>query len=158
MAGKKYHPRLINTRRSGVAGYPRVDIYIHARHRGNPRGTGEAVAVLEFVSRKGVVHVRKATAAVGNDTKNALTLKVIVSALKMLIKPCEVMLHTDNEYIKSCVALGWLETWRQQGWTKANGKQPANMWLWKGFYISMQIHKITFMPYGARREFVSGGD
>lgn len=133
--------------------YLKVDIYIHTKHKGNPRGAGEAAAVLEFISRKKEAHIRKATAAVENDTKNALTLKVIVSALKMLIKPCEVMLHTDNEYIKSCVALGWLETWRQQGWTKANGKQPANMELWKGFYISMQIHKITFMPYEDRQEF-----
>lgn len=133
--------------------YLRVDIYIHAKHKGNPRGTGEAIAVLEFISRKNETHIRKAVVAVENDTKNALTLKVIVMALKMLIKPCEVMLHTDNEYIKSCVALGWLETWRQQGWAKANGKQPANMELWKGFYISMQIHKVTFMPYEDRQEF-----
>ena len=131
--------------------YLKVDIYIHAKHKGNPRGAGEAV--LEFISQNNKAHIRKATAAVKNDTKNALTLKVIVTALKMLIKPCEVVLHTDNEYIKSCVALGWLETWRQQGWRKANGKQPANMELWKGFYISMQIHKITFMPYEDRKEF-----
>ncbi len=133
--------------------YLKVDIYIHAKHKGNPRGAGEATAILEFISRKNEAHIRKATAAVENDTKNALTLKVIVTALKMLIKPCEVVLHTDNEYIKSCVALGWLETWRQQDWRKANGKQPANMELWKGFYISMQIHKITFMPYEDRQEF-----
>lgn len=131
----------------------KVDIYIHAKHKGNPRGAGEAAAVLEFISQNNKTHIRKATAAVENDTKNALTLKVIVTALKMLIKPCKVVLHTDNEYIKSCVALGWLETWRQQGWRKANGKQPANMELWKGFYISMQIHKITFMPYEDRQEF-----
>ena len=62
----------------------KVDIYIHAKHKGNPRGTGEAAAVLEFISQNNKTHIRKATAAVENDTKNALTLKVIVAALKML--------------------------------------------------------------------------
>lgn len=134
----------------------KVGIYIQVIHRGNPRGAGEAVAILEYIDAKEKAHIRKARAAVENDTKNALTLKVIVTALKMLIKPCEVMLHTDNEYIKSCVALEWLETWRQQGWKKATRKQPANIELWKGFYISAQIHKITFMPYKDRQEFNNG--
>lgn len=131
----------------------RVDIYIHVSHRGNPRGVGEAIAILEYIDTKKVVHIRKATAKAENETKNALTLEVMVAALKKIVKPCEVVLHTDNEYIKSCVALGWLENWRQAEWIKANGKPPANVELWKGLYISMQLHKITFAPYEERQEF-----
>lgn len=55
--------------------YLKVDIYIHAKHKGNPRGAGEATAILEFISRKNEAHIRKATAAVENDTKKRINPK-----------------------------------------------------------------------------------
>jgi ribonuclease HI len=114
------------------------------------------MAVLEFVGKKKERHVRTVTAAVENDTKNALTLMVIVAALKRLIKPCEVAIHTDNKYIRSCISNGWLDGWQRSNWLKANGKVPANVELWKGLYLSIQIHRIVFLPYEERAEFRGG--
>ena len=130
-----------------------VDIYISVSHKGNPRGAGTGEAVIEFIDAKGQTHTRQAHAELENDTKNAITLKIITAALKMLIKPCEVRLHVDNEYIESCVKKGWLEKWQQAGWKKPNNKEPANVDLWKGLYISMSIHNLVFMPYEDRQEW-----
>ena len=130
-----------------------VSIYIYISHKGNPRGAGDAIALLEFIDNKGTAHTR-ITRAAGNDcTKNSLTLEVTIMALEMLVKPCEVTIHTDNKYIESCVSLGWLKKWQQDGWKKAGGKPLANLELWKDFYISMQTHKIKFAPYAQRQEF-----
>jgi ribonuclease HI len=131
----------------------KVDIFVHTEHRGNPKGNGEAMAVLEFVGKTKEAYVRTVTAAVENDTKNALTLMVIVAALKKLVKPCDVAIHTDNKYIRLCISNGWLEDWHKGKWLKANGKVPANVELWKGLYLSMQMHKVTFVPYEERQEF-----
>ena len=130
-----------------------VSIYIYISHKGNPRGAGDATALLEFIDSKGTAHTR-ITMATGNDcTKNSLTLEVTIMALKMLAKPCEITIHTDNKYIESCVSLGWLKRWQQDGWKKSGGKPLANVNLWKDFYISMQMHEIKFAPYVQRLEF-----
>ncbi len=71
----------------------------------------------------------------------------------MLVKPCEITIHTDNRYIESCISLGWLKRWQQDGWKKSGGKPLANLELWKDFYISIQTHKIKFAPYEQRQEF-----
>lgn len=122
----------------------KVDIYIHITHKGNPRGEGTAAGVIEFIAASGTKHTREVAAESTNDTKNALTLSIIVLALKVLIKPCEVALHFDNDYIKSCIVQGWLQNWQQAGWLKANKKPPANVELWKMLYISLKLHKVQF--------------
>lgn len=131
----------------------KVGIYIYISQKGKFKGTGKAAALLEFIDGKGVVHTRITKAAEKDCTRNGLTLAVTVTALKMLAKPCEVTIHTDNSYMKSCVMYGWLNGWQQKGWKKADGNKPANLELWKDFYISMQMHGIKFAPYEDRQEF-----
>ncbi len=105
-----------------------VSIYIYISHKGNPRGAGDAIALLEFIDSKGTAHTR-ITRAAGNDcTKNSLTLEVTIMALEMLVKPCEVTIHTDNKYIESCVSLGWLKS----GSRMDGKKQEGNRWQIQG--------------------------
>lgn len=123
----------------------KVTIETDIKHQGNPRGSGEARATVIFIDKGGSRHEREATAAVENDTKNALTLQVVTAALRILNKPCDVELQLENEYIKSVVNNDWLENWRQQDWKKANGKEPANVELWKNLYICLSLHKVNFV-------------
>ena len=111
-----------------------------------------AAALLEFVDSRGTPHTRMAEIKEGG-TKNSIALKAAVQALKMLVKPCTVSIYTDNTYIKSCVVNGWMQKWQQDGWLKPDGSVPANINLWKDFYISSHTHKIKFMPYKKRQEF-----
>lgn len=131
----------------------KVNIYIEVEHKGNPRGQGKAIGVIEYKSSTGKVYTREVTAESDGETKNALALSIITVALKILLKPCEVTLHTDNEYIKNCVQQGWLESWQQAGWIKANKKAPANLTLWKSLYVCVKLHKVRFAPYEERPEF-----
>jgi Ribonuclease HI len=128
----------------------KVSIYIKSQFRGNPRGAGEAAAIIEFVSGSGKTHSRKHRIEINNDTKNALYLKICIHSLRSLLKPCEAVIFTDCEYIKNAYCMGWLEKWRQEGWKRATGKQPANVEEWKQFYMLTQIHKVRFEPCGSR--------
>lgn len=98
----------------------KVAIETTIQHKGNPRGSGHAEATVIYIDQKGERHERQVAADTENDTKNALALKIATAALKILIKPCDVELQLDNEYIKSCVNNGWLEEWQQRGWKKGN--------------------------------------
>lgn len=121
----------------------RIDTFI--QHRGNPRGAGHAEAMLIYIDHNGVEHTRETAADVENDTKNALALMVITSALRMLNKPCYVEMWLDNDYIKNVIKNGWLEQWQQHEWKRATGKPPANVELWKNLYICLQLHKVKFL-------------
>ena len=122
----------------------KVTIRTFIEHKGNPRGPGHAKAKLIYIDHKGTRHEREVTAAVENDTKNALSLMVVTAALKMLTKPCEVDLFLDNGYIIYCIKNGWLEDWKNRGWKRVTGKDPANVILWKNLYIALGLHKIRF--------------
>ncbi len=78
----------------------KVTIETDIKHRGNPRGSGEAKATIIFIDKNGSRHEREAAAAVENDTKNALTLQIVTAALRILNKPCDVELQLDNEYMQ----------------------------------------------------------
>lgn len=123
----------------------KVEIETSVRHYGNPKGIGMADATVIYIDQKGDRHERKVTADIKDSTKNALALKIATKALKVLIKPCDVALQIDNKYIKNCVNNGWLEEWQKRNWKKANGKDPANLELWKALYISLKIHHVTFV-------------
>lgn len=129
----------------------KVEIKTTVKHKGNPRGAGHAEATVIFIDHKGGRHERKVEVDSKNDTKNALTLTVINDALKILIKPCNVVLQLDNEYIRNCVRNGWLDNWQQREWKKANGKVPANLKLWKTLYISLKIHNVKFVKQEATK-------
>lgn len=130
-----------------------VSIYIHISNKDKASNMVKADALLEFVDSKGKPHTRMAENMKEGGTKNSIALKAAVTALKMLAKPCTVTIYTDNTYIKSCVVNGWMQKWQQDGWLKPDGSVPANINLWKDFYISSHTHKIKFMPYKARQEF-----
>lgn len=132
----------------------KVDIYVDITHKGNPMGSGSACAVIACKDKSGNEVTREVDTTVEHNTKNALALIIITKALKKLIKPCEVVLHLDNKHIKACITQGWLENWSKNGWKKTNEELISNLLLWKGLYISMQLHKISFAPYQKRKEFI----
>ena len=116
-----------------------VSIYIKSSFRGNPRGAGEAAAVIEFIDKQGKSHKRQQYTQIEADTKNALHLKICIAAMRVLLKPCDITVFIDCDYMANACRLGWLDKWQQDGWKKANGKPPANVEEWKQFYMLMQM-------------------
>lgn len=130
----------------------KVSIYIKAHFRGNPRGAGEAAAVVEFIDKLENSHKRQRKVEIKQDTKNALYLKICNAAMRLLLKPCNITIFIDCDYMANACRLGWLEKWQQDGWKKATGKPPANVEEWKQFYMLTQIHTVTFKKYNDRHD------
>lgn len=130
----------------------KVNIFIKGRFRGNPRGTGEAVAIVEYIDQKGESHIRQQRIRSESDTKNALALKICNAAMRLLLRPCEITLYMDCDYLANAHRQGWVSKWQQDGWRRANGKPPANAEDWKQFYMLAEIHKIEFVPYDDRHD------
>lgn len=130
----------------------KVSIYIKSHFRGNPRGAGEAAAVIEFIDKQEKKHTRQQYTQIKAETKNALHLKISIAAMRVLLKPCDIKIFIDCDYMANACRLGWLEKWQQDGWKKANGKPPANVEDWKQFYMLTQIHTVTFETYNDRYE------
>lgn len=129
-----------------------VSIFIKSHFRGNPRGAGEAAAIVEFIDKSEKAHTRQQAIRIEKDTRNALYLKICIAAMRLLLKPCNVTIYIDCDYMGNACRLGWLEKWQRDGWKKANGKPPANVEDWKQFYMLIQIHTVTFAPYDARHD------
>lgn len=55
----------------------------------------------------------------GNTTNNKVELKAMINGLKMLKVLCNVVLHTDSQYIKQGIT-EWINKWRTNGWKTAN--------------------------------------
>lgn len=130
----------------------KVSIYIKSHFRGNPRGAGEAAAVIEFIDKQEKKHTRQQYTQIKAETKNALHLKICIAAMRVLLKPCDIKIFIDCDYMANACRLGWLEKWQQDGWKKANGKPPANVEDWKQFYMLTQIHTVAFETYNDRYE------
>ena len=129
-----------------------ISIFIKSRFRGNPRGAGEAAAIVEYIDRNGKSHIRQQRIQIDHDTKNALELKICNAAMRLLLKPCEITLYIDCDYLINAHRQGWVKRWQQDGWKRANGKPPANVEDWKQFFMLTEIHKIEFAAYDDRHE------
>lgn len=129
-----------------------ISIFVKDRFRGNPRGAGEAAAIVEYIDRKGESHIRQQQIRIERDTKNALALKICIAAMRVLLKPCEITIFIDCDYLANAHRQGWVSKWQQDGWRRANGKPPANVEDWKQFYMLTEIHKIEFSAYDNRHD------
>lgn len=131
----------------------KVSIYIKGKCKGNPWGAGTAVAIIEYIDNVGTCHTRNQAVTIQNDTKNALMLKICITAIRQLVKPCQIVLYIDCAYLANAFTQGLIEKWQQNGWKRANGKQPANVEDWKQFYMLAKIHQIQFKSYINRYDF-----
>lgn len=120
-----------------------VSIYIKSSFRGNPRGAGEAAAVIEFIDKQGKSHKRQQRTQIEADTKNALHLKICIAAMRVLLKPCDITVFIDCDYMANACRLGWLDKWQQDGWKKARSymdkprKEGGDELICNGNYIKV---------------------
>ena len=83
-----------------------VSIYVKCRFRGNPRGAGEAAAVIEYIDGTGKSHIRKQQIRIEHDTKKRLKSENLYSSDADIIKALpHYDLHSLRLYGK-CLPVG----------------------------------------------------
>lgn len=130
-----------------------VNIYIKMRWSGNyGSGIGKAVGLIEYIDKKGEVHLRGINTVHEANTKNELELKACLSGLRPLKKKCKANLYMKSTYIESALRNGWIDIWRENEWKKKNGKPLANVRGWQLMSLMTEMHQIEVKGYNNKYE------
>ncbi len=115
----------------------KVDLYTDGACRGNP-GAGGWAAILVYNG-----HEKELSGGEAETTNNRMELTAVIEGLKALKERCEVTVHSDSKYVLDSLARGWVYSWRERGWRKADGKKALNDDLWKILVAEYEKHSVT---------------
>lgn len=107
-----------------------VSIYLKQSYHGIRPRDAKVCGVVEYQTRKGPA-TYSFTKKAENITAHRLALLGIVEAMKILKKPCELYISTDDKYIVDMWDQGLPDRWQQSGWKKSDGKEVRNADLWR---------------------------
>ena len=108
----------------------------------NP-GPGGWAYVLRYKDR-----VRELSGAEQDTTNNRMELRAVIEGLRVLKKPCTVLIRTDSKYVKDGMTK-WIHNWKSNGWVhKVKGKpgmQPIkNRELWEELERLQRTHNVVW--------------
>lgn len=116
----------------------KVTVYTDGACSGNP-GPGGWSAILVYNGvEKPISGGEKET------TNNRMELTAVVSALELLKESCDVELVSDSKYVVDAINKGWLKSWQQKNWKKADGKPALNVDLWQRLVPQLERHAVSF--------------
>ncbi|MBQ8637992.1 MAG: ribonuclease HI [Lachnospiraceae bacterium] len=122
-----------------------VSIYTDGSARGNPNGPGGYGTVIHFTDAKGTLHEREFSAGYVKTTNNRMELMAAIVGLEALIKPCQVTLYSDSQYLVKAFNDHWIDGWIKKGWMRSKSEPVKNVDLWKRLLRAKQPHQVNFV-------------
>lgn len=104
---------------------------------GNP-GPGGWAALLRYRGRE-----RELAGGEADTTNNRMELMAAIMALEALSEPCQVVLHTDSQYVRQGIT-EWIGNWVRRGWKTAGGDPVKNRDLWERLHAAAQRHRVEW--------------
>lgn len=123
----------------------KVTIYTDGSARGNPDGPGGYGTILEYIDTKGQVHKREYSAGYKKTTNNRMELMAAIVGLEALIKPCDVELYSDSQYLVKAFNDHWINGWLRNNWKNSKKEPVKNIDLWKRLLKAKEPHNVTFI-------------
>ncbi len=127
----------------------KVEIYTDGACKGNPGPGGWGAWMIAggmsaWVS-EGRPSAREKSLCGGemDTTNNRMELKAVIEALNALKRPCEVVLHTDSQYVQKGIS-EWLAGWKARGWRTASKAPVKNVDLWQALDEARLRHTIDW--------------
>ena len=117
----------------------KVELYTDGACRGNP-GRGGWGAILVYGSKE-----KELSGGEPITTNNRMELMAAIEGLAALRVPCEVTLTSDSKYLVDAINKGWLESWKKNGWRKADKSAVLNVELWKKIDMLLAVHDVSFV-------------
>ena len=117
----------------------KVELYTDGACRGNP-GKGGWGAILVYAGRE-----KEMSGGEAQTTNNRMELMAAIMALKQLKVACEVDLYSDSAYMVNAFNLGWVDTWKANGYRGSDKKQIKNLELWLELFSLTATHKVNFI-------------
>ncbi len=116
-----------------------VDIYTDGACRGNP-GKGGYGAILVYGGRE-----KELSGGEALTTNNRMELMAAIVAMEALREPCDITLTSDSKYLTDAINKGWLQSWKRNGWKKADKKPVLNSELWERIDRLLSVHTVRFV-------------
>jgi ribonuclease HI len=101
-----------------------VEIYTDGACSGNP-GPGGWAAVLRFGGEE-----REISGGCSLTTNNRAELQACIEALKLLKRPCQVIVYSDSAYLVNAFKDDWIATWYKREWRNSKDDHIKNKDLW----------------------------
>lgn len=117
----------------------KIEIYTDGACSGNP-GKGGWGAVLVYKDKE-----KEISGGEAQTTNNRMELTAVIEALSALKDPCEVTLTTDSKYVCDAINKGWVFSWKNNNWKKADKKPALNVDLWEKLLSLLEKHKVEFV-------------
>ena len=117
----------------------KVELYTDGACRGNP-GRGGWGAILVYGDKE-----KELSGGEPMTTNNRMELMAAIEGLAALRVPCEVTLTSDSKYLVDAINKGWLESWKKNGWRKADKSAVLNVELWKKIDMLLAVHDVSFV-------------
>ena len=114
-----------------------VDIHTDGACLGNP-GPGGWGVLLHWCGVE-----REPSGGEADTTNNRMELMAAIAALESLREPCEVILHTDSQYVRQGI-LEWMAGWIRRGWKTAGGAPVKNRDLWERLHQAAARHQVDW--------------
>lgn len=115
-----------------------IEIYTDGACLGNP-GPGGWGALLRYKNTE-----RELSGGEPLTTNNRMELMGAIAALEALSEPCEIVLHTDSQYVRQGIT-EWLRNWVRRGWKTAGGGAVKNQDLWQRLQLACERHRIDWL-------------
>jgi ribonuclease HI len=115
----------------------KVEIFTDGACKGNP-GRGGWGALLTVDG-----HEKEIFGGEPNTTNNRMELRAVIEALTTLTRPCEVVLHTDSQYVQKGIS-EWIHGWKKRGWKTAAREPVKNEDLWKALDAIQGTHTVDW--------------
>ena len=123
----------------------KVTIYTDGSARGNPDGPGGYGTILSYIDGNGTEHLREYSQGYKKTTNNRMELLAAIVGLEALLRPCEVTLYSDSQYLVKAFNDHWLEGWIKKGWKRGKNEPVKNVDLWKRLLRAMEPHNVEFV-------------
>ncbi len=114
-----------------------VTIFTDGGCLGNP-GPGGWAAILRHGH-----HTRELSGGEPATTNNRMEIQAAIAALTALREPCEVVLHTDSQYLRQGITQ-WIHSWKARGWITASRQPVKNADLWRELDAQTRRHRVTW--------------
>lgn len=115
-----------------------LEIFTDGACKGNP-GPGGWGAVIRYGK-----HEKEISGGEPDTTNNRMELAAAIHALKILIEPCHIKLHTDSKYVLDGITK-WIHGWQRNGWKNASKQPVRNADLWRDLIDAAARHQVEWI-------------
>lgn len=67
-----------------------------------------------------------------------------IAGLEALIKPCQVDLYSDSQYLVRAFNDHWVDRWKKNNWRTGKKEPVKNQDLWDRLLKAMEPHEVSF--------------